>query len=295
MPASVLLDAARRAPVGPGVYLFIGSDHDLLYVGKAANLRRRLQGHARAPAGVDLRGDARVDRVAAVGWQECATEREALLREADLIVALRPPYNAVRAHGPAATFVTLEHDAGTPGAVTFGLVVAAPTPRGEVAVYGSFPHLAKGGASSPAKWTKRGFTALLRLLWAAQGTPRAASIPRGLAGASPPMRATVPLDPGLRPALHRFLTGRSGRLLDELRPVVTGGGLPSYMHPRLLVDLDEAGEFYEIGPRRLAAFRRRHRLPRPPVEAGTAASALLDEVRGLLGDPDLDVGHKKGR
>jgi predicted GIY-YIG superfamily endonuclease len=295
VPASVLLDAARRAPAGPGVYLFVGSDHDLLYVGKAANLRRRLQGHARAPSGIDLRSDARVDRVTAVGWEECATEREALLREADLIAALRPPYNASQAHGPVATFVTLEDDGGTPGAVTFGLAVAAPTPPGKVAVYGSFPHLAKGGASSPAKWTKRGYTALLRLLWAAQGTPRAAHIPRGLAGASPPVRATVPMDHGLRPALHRFLTGRSGRLLDELRPAVTGGAVPAYMHPRLLADLDDAGEFYEIGPRRLAAFRRRHQLPPPPIEAGTTSSALLDDMRVVLGDPQLDVGRKKAK
>jgi predicted GIY-YIG superfamily endonuclease len=286
--ASVLLDAAAAAPAAPGVYVFVGPDHDLLYVGKAADLRRRLRDHARAPAGRDLRSDARVGRVAKVAWEVCAGEREALLREADLIVALRPPYNASHAHGPPATFVALANDSRH-GTVTFRLAQTPATPPGVIGVYGSFPHLAKGGAVSAATWTKRGYTALLRLLWAAQGTDRAARIPRALAGSSPPAEATIPVEASLRPALHRFLSGRGARLLEDLQETLALVSVPAYMHTRLAADRDQARELYEIGPRRVARFRHRHRLPPGPVTAATAAALLLVEVRAIVGDDRLTV------
>jgi predicted GIY-YIG superfamily endonuclease len=327
VPADVLLAAAAGAPTAPGVYFFVGPEHDLLYVGKAADLRRRLQGHARAPQAVDLRSDARVERVLSVAWQECATERDALLREADLIVVLRPPYNASHTTGPRATYLGVEQGDAT----TFRLVTAPggpsapgvpdhpigprgtseqrgtdirPSPgtaggtngtRGPTRVYGPFPHLAKGGHSSPAKWTKLGYTALLRALWAAQPTPRAALIPRAMAGASPPVTVAVAVEPRLLPSLHRFLSGRGDRLLGDLRVAVAQGDVPAYMRTRLVADIEAAADFYDIGPRRLARFRREHALPPGPVPPEAAAALLLGEVRAAVGDPLLAVAPSRPR
>ncbi|HET6775153.1 MAG TPA: nucleotide excision repair endonuclease [Acidimicrobiales bacterium] len=298
MPADVLLAAAAGAPPAPGVYFFMGRDHDLLYVGKATNLRRRLQGHARAPLAVDRRSDARIGRVRAVAWEECASERDALLREADLIVALRPPYNASHTTAPQATYLRLEQGDAT----TFRLVTdpgdqggtgGAAEAGGTARVHGPIPHLAKGGHSSPAKWTKHGYTALLRALWAAQRSPRAARIPRAIGGSSPPVTATVAVDPPLLRLLHRFLSGRGDRLVGELRAAVAHGDVPAYMRPRLVADIEAAGDFYAIGPRRLAGFRRRHDLPPGPVRPEAASTLLLGEVRATVGDPLLAVAPSR--
>ena len=57
--ASVGLADRRELPREPGVYFVISSAEELLYVGKAGNLRTRLMGHNRAAAFVEA-GAARI-------------------------------------------------------------------------------------------------------------------------------------------------------------------------------------------------------------------------------------------
>src|SRR6476646_589641 len=88
--------AVDRAPQGAGVYYFLSADAELLYVGKASSLRNRLRQHARTKPGA--RGAIRLDvlyqRVTDVRWEELPDEDAAAAREADVIVALRPTFNA---------------------------------------------------------------------------------------------------------------------------------------------------------------------------------------------------------
>jgi hypothetical protein len=141
-----LADAAARAPRGPGVYVFLGGDDVLLYIGKARSLRRRLADHARTPSG-------RASRVRDVRWVECADEAQALCLEADLVVALSPPFNAMMA-GETYEYVCLRP---IDGGLTF---VLGDAPSGRLA-YGGFPHLGKGKGSWPAVRSKAGYSAFL--------------------------------------------------------------------------------------------------------------------------------------
>ncbi|UBU08570.1 GIY-YIG nuclease family protein [Nonomuraea gerenzanensis] len=76
---AVLRAAAAHAPREAGVYLFLGERgflgerDEVLYVGKAADLRRRPRRHAavRAPAS---RLHQRYDLVRRVGWEIAADE-----------------------------------------------------------------------------------------------------------------------------------------------------------------------------------------------------------------------------
>lgn len=93
--------AGREAPAAPGVYVFRDWAGAALYVGKAANLRRRLSAHfanrrwrVLPPA---LAG------VAAIEWQQVGSEIEALLREALLIRDLQPAVNIQTAAPALAT------------------------------------------------------------------------------------------------------------------------------------------------------------------------------------------------
>jgi predicted GIY-YIG superfamily endonuclease len=97
------------APRAAGVYVFRDADNRALYVGKAANLRRRLQAHFADRRWRTLH--PAVARVARVDWQTTGSELEALLREAMLIAELRPAANvhtgepAMRTRAVPATLV----------------------------------------------------------------------------------------------------------------------------------------------------------------------------------------------
>lgn len=93
--------ARREAPAAPGVYVFRDWAGAALYVGKAANLRRRLSAHF-----ADRRWRVlppALAGVAAIEWQQVGSEIEALLREARLIRDLQPVVNVQTAAPTQAT------------------------------------------------------------------------------------------------------------------------------------------------------------------------------------------------
>src|SRR3954464_2930545 len=77
----------KELPDQPGVYLFYDRDGELLYVGKARSIRKRISSHF---SGGDSRLTSRIDRI------EClvtSTEAEALLAEQSFIKRHRPRFN----------------------------------------------------------------------------------------------------------------------------------------------------------------------------------------------------------
>jgi excinuclease ABC subunit C len=90
----VIAQAARHAPSAPGVYRMIGAGGDVLYVGKAKNLKKRILAYAR-PTGLVSRIARMVAVTASIEFVSTATETEALLLEANLIKRLRPRFNVL--------------------------------------------------------------------------------------------------------------------------------------------------------------------------------------------------------
>ena len=93
--------ARREAPAAPGVYVFRDWAGAALYVGKAANLRRRLSAHFTDRRWLVL--PPALAGVAAIEWQQVGSEIEALLREALLIRNLQPAVNIQTAAPTLAT------------------------------------------------------------------------------------------------------------------------------------------------------------------------------------------------
>ncbi len=84
---------AFGAPTRPGVYLFLGRNDQVLYVGRARDLRARLRSYFRS----DRQRPAVEAAVAAaerIEWRVTGSELEAALEELRLIRKLRPPGNA---------------------------------------------------------------------------------------------------------------------------------------------------------------------------------------------------------
>src|ERR1700716_2456715 len=85
--------AVRLAPTSPGVYRMLNAANDVLYVGKAKNVRKRLASYARVSAVQPARILRMIAATVAIEIVSTSTETEALLLEANLIKQLWPRFN----------------------------------------------------------------------------------------------------------------------------------------------------------------------------------------------------------
>lgn len=133
--ASVSLAETESAPTGPGVYRFWSSKGQILYVGKAANLRKRLaqyrsgrEAEQRINIALLLRQADQVD------WIQTGTEKEALLLENVQIKEHLPRYNIRMRDDKSYLYlrITVEHP--------FPRLVRVRRPKpGLRGVYGPYP------------------------------------------------------------------------------------------------------------------------------------------------------------
>jgi len=86
-------NAVRLAPTSPGVYRMLNAANDVLYVGKAKNVRKRLSSYARVSTPLPARILRMIAATVSVEIISTTTETEALLLEANLIKQLRPRFN----------------------------------------------------------------------------------------------------------------------------------------------------------------------------------------------------------
>jgi excinuclease ABC subunit C len=82
-------------PISPGIYKFFNVKGELIYIGKAANLKSRVSSYWRESAGHSPAKYSMVKQITEVKWIETESEIEALLLEANLIKKFHPPYNIV--------------------------------------------------------------------------------------------------------------------------------------------------------------------------------------------------------
>jgi excinuclease ABC subunit C len=89
---SAIARAVKLAPASAGVYRMLNMAGEVLYVGKAKSVKKRLASYAR-PTGNAIRISRMIAATASVEIVSTATETEALLLEANLIKQLRPRFN----------------------------------------------------------------------------------------------------------------------------------------------------------------------------------------------------------
>ncbi|WP_433364297.1 nucleotide excision repair endonuclease [Actinoplanes sp. CA-142083] len=106
--------AVARLPEEPGVYRFRGATGEVLYVGRAVNLRRRVGSYWG-----DLRGrahlSAMVPRIARIEALVCASEHEAAWLERNILERHLPPWNRTRGGEESPVHLCLDVSATTPG------------------------------------------------------------------------------------------------------------------------------------------------------------------------------------
>ncbi|HET8947900.1 MAG TPA: GIY-YIG nuclease family protein [Candidatus Polarisedimenticolia bacterium] len=92
-PYEFTADELRALPESPGVYRFLDVAGATIYIGKAKNLRSRVGSYFVPSARRTPKGRAILERVRRLEIEMAASELEAILLEADLLLRHRPPLN----------------------------------------------------------------------------------------------------------------------------------------------------------------------------------------------------------
>jgi len=95
----------KNLPDTPGVYLMRGEKNKLLYVGKAANLYRRVSSYFLRPH--EMRLEKLVAEIQKVEYRETVSALEALVLESQLIKKYQPPYNIKEKDNKSFLFVEI--------------------------------------------------------------------------------------------------------------------------------------------------------------------------------------------
>jgi len=110
---TAILHYAKLAPSRPGVYRMIDGRGDVLYVGKAKNIKKRVTAYGR-PTGHDTRIERMIAATRTLEFVVTRTETEALLLEANLIKRLRPRFNVVLRDDKSFPYIVITTDHWAP-------------------------------------------------------------------------------------------------------------------------------------------------------------------------------------
>lgn len=90
-----LEDKLKTLPRDPGVYFHKSADGEVIYVGKAANLRNRVKQYFQASRNRDLKTEALVSEIVDTEWITVETEIDALFLESEMIKRYKPRFNVL--------------------------------------------------------------------------------------------------------------------------------------------------------------------------------------------------------
>ena len=110
---SAIMRFVKHAPSAPGVYRMIDDKSEVLYVGKAKNIKKRVTSYTR-PAGHDNRITRMIAATVTMEFVSTKTETEALLLEANLIKRLRPRFNVLLRDDKSFPYILITSDHWAP-------------------------------------------------------------------------------------------------------------------------------------------------------------------------------------
>ena len=82
-----------QLPRNPGVYTFYNNDNQIIYIGKAKNLKNRVRSYFQNKASLSPKNTTMLRHVVNIEWIIVRSEVEALMTEANLIKRHKPKYN----------------------------------------------------------------------------------------------------------------------------------------------------------------------------------------------------------
>ena len=111
--AELIAALVKRLPNQPGVYRMFGKDEEVLYVGKARSLKKRVASYTRL-GGHTQRIARMIRETRHMEFVTTRTETEALLLEANLIKRLRPRFNVLMRDDKSFPYILVSGDHEAP-------------------------------------------------------------------------------------------------------------------------------------------------------------------------------------
>ena len=111
--ASVIRAQLMHAPKGPGVYRMMAENGEVLYVGKARSIRKRIASYARG-IGHSNRIARMISLTASMVFVSTETETEALLLEANYIKQMKPRFNVLLRDDKSFPYILVTGDHASP-------------------------------------------------------------------------------------------------------------------------------------------------------------------------------------
>lgn len=87
------IEKIKRFPTAPGVYLMKDKDSNIIYIGKASSIKKRISSYFQASPNISARKNRLVSKVKEIDYIVTSSKAEALLFEASLIKEYQPRYN----------------------------------------------------------------------------------------------------------------------------------------------------------------------------------------------------------
>ncbi len=109
----VIRERVKTLPAAPGVYRMINARGDVLYVGKARDLKKRVSSYTQIYR-LDMRLQRMVSETATMEFVATHTEVEALLLEANLIKRYLPRYNVLLRDDKSFPYIAITGDHAIP-------------------------------------------------------------------------------------------------------------------------------------------------------------------------------------
>ncbi len=199
-------------PTSAGVYWLVGPSGQLLYVGKARNLRQRLNSYRRTE-GQSRRLIRLIHTAVFIRWEPCPNEAGALAREAELIRTYQPTFNRAGKWSGGRKWVWLRRDRE---GLEAGLSETQPE---DDSLFGTGQPFGYSARERFAAW-------LRTLTLATQPTLALLELPRPLLLARGPLRWRLALPTEWDDPLKSFLNGEKETLWNRLQPLVSPRGFP---------------------------------------------------------------------
>ncbi len=111
--AEVIRRFVRTLPAAPGVYRMLDAHGEVMYVGKARNLKARVTNYTR-PEALEVRLQRMIGATASMEFVRTETESEALLLEANLVKRLKPRFNVLLRDDKSFPYILIATDHEAP-------------------------------------------------------------------------------------------------------------------------------------------------------------------------------------
>lgn len=220
-------------PHEPGVYTMYGIKDEVLYIGKAKDLFKRITSYRYSKS---RKVQSLIAQISRIGFEVCKTEMDAILLENLLIRSLRPPFNHANKKPETYYFISTKRK-GNKREFRLTMRVLEDYPK----VYGCF----KGHGR-----VRKGLGALLKFLYLKESEINSAHfLPAQLLNRLAPMRFSTNLSSKAGVLVNQLLSGESDALIVEFEILIENKSfIDRFTKNYFLNELEQLKIFYALGP-----------------------------------------------